>query len=40
MFEVPRQAVKGRQRIRILICNSVAQSTVIETYRIEVVHHQ
>jgi integrase len=32
VFEVPRQSVKGRQRARILVCNSVAQS-VIESVR-------
>jgi integrase len=32
VFEVPRQAVKGRQRVRILVCNSVAQS-IIESVR-------
>jgi integrase len=32
VFEVPRQSVKGRQRARILICNSVAQS-ILESVR-------
>ena len=32
VFEVPRQAVKGRQRARILVCNGVAQS-IIESVR-------
>ena len=32
VFEVPRQAVKGRQRARILVCNSVAQF-IIESIR-------
>ena len=32
VFEVPRRAVKGRQRARILVCNSVAQS-IVESVR-------
>ena len=32
VFEIPRVAVKGRQRGRILVCNSVAQS-IIESVR-------
>lgn len=32
VFEVPRRHVKGRRRVRIVVCNSVAQS-VIETVR-------
>ena len=28
MFEVPRQAVKGGVRARILVCNSVVQSII------------
>lgn len=32
VFEVPRQHVKGRRRVRVLVCNSVAQS-VIDTCR-------
>jgi integrase len=34
VFEVPRKAVKGQQRSRILVCNSVAQS-IIESVRDE-----
>lgn len=32
VFEVPRRHVKGRRRVRVVVCNSVAQS-VIETVR-------
>lgn len=32
VFEVPREHVKGRRRVRLVVCNSVAQS-VLETCR-------
>jgi integrase len=32
VFEVPRKAVKGSQRARVLVCNSVAQS-IVESVR-------